>query len=397
MALSMAERRSITREMAKRYAKATKKQRGAMLDELCALSGYNRSYAARLLRARVRGPAPPARRRRRPRAYGGELLPPLRKVWATLDRICGKRLAAVMAPTIEALERHGELALSPAQREQLCAASAATLDRLLAPERARLRLKGRALTRPGTLLKSQVPVRTFAEWDQGRAGFLEIDLVGHEGGDPRGEFAYSLCCTDVASGWTEPRVVRNRARRWTFEALLDIRRSLPFALLGLDSDNGGEFINHHLVAWCAAHEISFTRSRPENKNDGCFVEQKNWSVIRRETGYGRYDSDAERALIALIYADLRLYVNFFLPSVKLIAKQREGAKVRKRYDTARTPHRRLLALGALDEQSAVRLEEQYLALNPAELRRRLTDNEKKLARMCSLKMQNRRREVAATG
>jgi hypothetical protein len=397
VALSMAERRSITREMAKRYAKATKKQRGAMLDELCALSGYNRSYAARLLRARVRGPAPPARRRRRPRTYGGELLPPLRKVWATLDRICGKRLAAVMAPTIEALERHGELALSPAQREQLCAASAATLDRLLAPERARLRLKGRALTRPGTLLKSQVPVRTFAEWDQGRAGFLEIDLVGHEGGDPRGEFAYSLCCTDVASGWTEPRVVRNRARRWTFEALLDIRRSLPFALLGLDSDNGGEFINHHLVAWCAAHEISFTRSRPENKNDGCFVEQKNWSVIRRETGYGRYDSDAERALIALIYADLRLYVNFFLPSVKLIAKQREGAKVRKRYDTARTPHRRLLALGALDEQSAVRLEEQYLALNPAELRRRLTDNEKKLARMCSLKMQNRRREVAATG
>ena len=154
--------------------------------------------------------------------------------------------------------------------------------------------------------------------------------MGHEGGEPRGEFAYSLCCTDVASGWTEARVVRNRARKWTFEALVDVRRSLPFALLGLDSDNGGEFINHSLADYCSAERISFTRSRALHKNDGCYVEQKNWSVVRRETGYGRYDTDAERPLIAVIYADLRHYVNYFLPSVKLIAKQRQGAKVYKR-------------------------------------------------------------------
>lgn len=396
MALTMAERRSITREMARRYARAAKGERGRMLDELCALAGYNRSYAARLLRLRAKGPPPARARRVRPRTYTAELLPALRKVWAVLDRVCGKRLAAVMEETIAALERCGELELTARQRELLCSASPATLDRLLRPERGRLRLKGRALTRPGSLLKGQIPVRTFAEWDHGRAGFLEIDLVGHEGGDPRGEFAYSLCATDVASGWTEPRVVRNRARRWTLEALKEIRAALPFALLGLDSDNGSEFINNHLATWCAEQQISLTRSRPLHKNDGCYVEQKNWSVVRRETGYGRYDTEAERTLLAAIYSDLRLYVNFFLPSVKLLAKTRLGAKVSKRYDEPRTPYRRLLALKALDEETAARLEEQYLALNPAELRRRLTGNERKLMRLCGLKEELRRKEVAAT-
>ena len=396
MALTMAEKRSITREMAKRYGRASKSERGRMLDELCALAGYNRSYAARLLRARARGPAPPKRQRQRPRIYTPELMAPLRKVWAVLDRPCGKRLAAVMGATIEALERHGELELSAEQRERLCGVSPATLDRLLAGERARLRLRGRAMTKPGSLLKGQIPVRTFEQWDHARAGFLEIDLVSHEGGDPRGEFAYSLCCTDVASGWTEPRVVRNRASCWTFAALQDVRGKLPFPLLGLDCDNGSEFINNNLARWCADQEITFTRSRPYRKNDGCHVEQKNWSVVRRETGYGRYDTQAERDLIASIYVDLRLYVNFFLPSVKLRAKERIGAKVHKRYDRPATPYRRLLALKALDGATAAKMRELYLSLNPAELRRRLTDNERKLLRLCALKEELRRKEVAAT-
>ena len=396
MALTMAEKRSITREMGRRYAKASKGERGRMLDELCALAGYNRSYAARLLRARARGPAPPKRARIRPRTYTSELLPVLRKLWSVLDRPCGKRLAAVMAATIAALERHGELELSETERELLCSISPATLDRLLAPERGRLRLKGRAMTKPGSLLKGQIPVRTFAEWDHGKAGFLEIDLVSHEGGDPRGEFAYSLCCVDVASGWTEPRVVRNRASCWTFEALQDVRANLPFPLLGLDCDNGSEFINNNLARWCEAQTITFTRSRPYRKNDGCHVEQKNWSVVRRETGYGRYDTQAERDLLAAIYADLRLYVNFFLPSVKLRTKERIGAKAHKRYDRPATPYQRLSALKALDEATAARMRVLYLQLNPAELRRRLTDNERKLMRLCALKEQLRRKEVAAT-
>lgn len=398
MALSMAQRQAITKEMAGRYRRASKKQRGLMLDELCALTGYNRSYVARRLRAKARGEPPRRRRRRgRTRTYGPDLLGPLCKVWATLGGLCGKRLAAAMARTLDALERHGELKIGDAQRAQLLGVSAATIDRLLAAKRRRLRLKGTTHTKPGTLLRSQIPVRTFADWDQARPGFVEIDLVGHDDGDTRGEFAYSLCVTDVASGWTEPRIVRNRARKWTFEALLEVRAALPFGLLGIDSDNGGEFINAHLAAWCGVERITFTRSRPNEKNDSCYVEQKNWSVIRREVGYGRYDTQAERDLIAEIYADLRLYTNFFLPSVKLLAKRREGAKVHKRYDRAATPHERLLALGVLDDATTARLQEQFLALNPAALRRRLTDNEKKLARMCGLKMQIRRKEVAATG
>jgi hypothetical protein len=395
----MRERQAITKEMAQRYRRASKRERGRMLDELCALTGYNRSYAARLLRAKARGRPAPRKQKRRGRGplYGPELLAPLTKVWATLGGICGKRLAAVMGRTVAALERHDELELTDEARAQLLAMSAATIDRLLAAKRRRLRLKGMTHTKPGSLLKSQIPVRTFAEWDQRRPGFVEIDLVGHEGGDPRGEFAYSLCVTDVASGWTEVRVVRNRARRWTFEALLDVRACLPMPLLGIDSDNGGEFINHHLASWCAEQKLTFTRSRAYEKNDCCYVEQKNWSVVRREIGYGRYDTDEERALIAAIYADLRLYVNFFLPSVKLLAKQRTGAKVRKRYDTAATPHQRLLALGVLDEATTARLEERYLTLNPAALRRRLTESEKKLTRMCSLTMQTRGKEMAATG
>jgi len=193
------------------------------------------------------------------------------------------------------------------------------------------------------------------------------------------------------------RIVRNRARRWTFEALLDVRRCLPFPLLGIDSDNGGEFINAHLVSWCSEQRLTFTRSRAYEKNDSCYVEQKNWSVVRRETGYGRYDTEVEPNSSPPSTPTCASCVNFFLPSLKLLAKQRTGAKVYKRYDKALTPHERLLALGALDDATAARLEAQYLSLNPAALRRRLTDNEKKLARMCSLKMQTRRREVAATG
>ena len=214
MALSMRERQAITREMARRYKRAGKRERGLMLDELCALTGYNRSYASRLLREKACGRPAPRRRRRRGRrpSYGPELIEPLAKVWAVLGGLCGKRLVAALPGTVAALERHGELELTDEAREQLLAMSAATIDRLLAAKRRRLRLKGLSHTKPGTLLRSQIAVRTFAEWDQERPGFLEIDLVGHEGGDPRGEFAYSLCCTDVASGWTEVRVVRNRAR-----------------------------------------------------------------------------------------------------------------------------------------------------------------------------------------
>ena len=185
------------------------------------------------------------------------------------------------------LRAFGELRIADETATAVCSMSAATIDRRLAPDRAKLQVRGRSHTKPGSLLKDSIPMRTWADWDDAVPGFVEIDLVGHEGGNPPGEHAYTLTVTDIATGWTENRSVRNKAQRWVFAALMDIRDHLPFPLLGIDSDNGSEFINHHLLRWCTEHEVTFTRSRSGNKNDGAHVEQKNWSVVRRAVGYHR--------------------------------------------------------------------------------------------------------------
>ena len=235
MSLAMAERKAVTRQMVSRYAKASKKGKGAMLDELCALTGWNRDHARKALREAGQ---PPARRSpaRRPRTYGKEVLEPLRFIWATLDAPSGKRLQPFLLEALEALERAGELRVDPPVRTKLDGISAATIDRLLQPERARLQVKGRSGTKPGSLLRGQIPIRSFTEWDEVRPGFLEIDLVGHEGGDPRGDFCQTLTLTDVATGWTEVRALRNKAQRWVHEAMEEVAGTLPFPLLGVDSD-----------------------------------------------------------------------------------------------------------------------------------------------------------------
>src|SRR6266508_3650991 len=233
-----------------------------------------------------------------------EVVEPLRVIWATLNGPAGKRLAPFMPQIVEALERCGEIRIEPEVRNKLLRVSAATIDRILAPERRRLQVRGRSGTKPGSLLKRQIPIRTFAEWDDARPGFCEVDLVAHDGGNPLGEFCQSLDLTCVATGWTEVGAVPNKAQRWCFEALLDIERSLPFPLLGIDSDNGSEFINHQLVRYRAERGITFTRSRPYRKNDNCFVEQKNWPVVRQQVGYGRYDTDEELAVLRGLYAHL---------------------------------------------------------------------------------------------
>jgi len=293
-------------------------------------------HARKALRQALRSPVP-RKPRKQPVLYGSEVLEPLKRVWATLDAPCGKRLHAVMAETVEALERHGELALTPSERSQLLRMSAATMDRRLAPERRRLRVKGRSGTKPGSLLKSKIAIRTFAEWDDARPGFCEVDLVAIDGGTASGEFCQTLDLTCVATGWTEPRAVPTKAQRHVFEALKDIERSLPFPLLGLDSDNGSEFINGNLYDYCSERKITFTRSRPYRKNDNCFVEQKNWTVVRQQVGYARYDPPGELKVLNELYSHLRLYVNFFLPQARLTEKIREGATVRRRHDTPGPP------------------------------------------------------------
>jgi hypothetical protein len=376
----MAERKAVTKQMAKRYEKAGKAQKGKMLDELCALTGWTRRHARRALREALRTPIPPARRPR-PRTYGPDVLAPLKVVWATLNGPSGKRLAPFMAEVVEALERFGELEVEPEVRAKLVRMSSATIDRALAPERARLQVRGRSGTKPGSILKRQIPIRTFADWDDRRPGFCEVDLVAHDGGSPYGEFCQTLDLTCVATGWTEPRALPNKAQRWAHEAIDEIRQALPFPLLGLDSDNGSEFINMHLFRYCEEHGVTFTRSRPYRKNDNCFVEQKNWPVVRQQVGYARYDTPAQLEALKDLYGVLRLYVNFFQPQMKLLAKTRHGAKVTKRFDRPRTPYRRVLESPHVGEGAKRELLETYLRLNPAQLKRDLATCQDRLLQL----------------
>lgn len=389
MGLGMVERKAVTKEMAARYHKASRRDKGTILNELCALTGWNRDYARRALRRALAGERPRSRPQR-PVIYGADVLTPLTKIWATMGGPCGKRLAPFMAEMVPAMERSDELAVDPEVRHKLLRISSATIDRLLAPERRRLRVKGRSGTKPGTLLKRHIPIRTFAEWDETLPGFCEVDLVAHDGGNPSGEFGQTVDLTCVNTGWTEMRAVRNKAQRWVFEALQDIERKLPFILRGLDSDNGSEFINDQLFAYCELREITFTRSRPYRKNDSCFVEQKNWSVVRQHVGYARYDTPRELEVLTELYGHLRLWVNFFSPQMKLVEKTRDGAKITRRYDTARTPYQRLMASQDIPAGIKRTLTAKYLSLNPVQLRRDVTRLQDELIRLGRLKERRRK-------
>jgi hypothetical protein len=394
----MNERRAVAKAMAARYRKATKREKGRMLDEFVELTGYHRWYAVRLLRGhgkaiqvsrRIRLVGDVCRAVKRPKrpVYDGSVVAALKKIWAIMDCICGKRLVAILPAVIPVLEKHGEIALEAATRQKLMTISAATIDRLLAPAREGFALRGRSGTKPGTLLKHQIPIRTFAEWNETVAGFVEIDLVGHDGGDSHGDFCQTLDVTDVASAWTETEAVINKAQVWVFEALQTIRARLPFALRGIDSDNGSEFINNHLLRYCQEEKITFTRGRAWKKNDGCFVEQKNYSVVRRAVGYARYDTPGQLKLLNELYRHLRLYTNYFQPVMKLVSKERSGAKVKKTYDRPQTPYQRLLASTTTSKAIRKRLQIEYATLNPAALKRKISRLQRMLFRSAAASRQ----------
>jgi hypothetical protein len=241
------------------------------------------------------------------------------------------------------------------------------------------------------MLKSQIPIRTFSEWDDNKPGFLEIDLVGHEGGDPRGEFIQSLNAVDISTGWTEMDAVKNKAEKWVFEAIEALKEILPLDLLGIDSDNGGEFINNHLYKYSIENKITFTRARKYRKNDNCYVEQKNYSVVRKYAGYYRYDTEEELKILKELYKHLRLYINFFQPVMKLKEKVRIGSKVIKRYDKPKTPYQRVLESGHVSKDKKEALKEQYRKLNPAELQRRIIRLQEKLQELVLLKEELRKK------
>jgi hypothetical protein len=374
----MAERRAVVKATARRYQRGRKKEKQKLLDEFTELTGYNRSYARTVLRNHGRqaggGKRPEVGNRRRAvsrQGYDQKVLEALRRVWMILDFICGKRLVAIMPEVLRRLEYFGELKVDGHTREKLLRISAATIDRLLASERRKHQLRGRARTKPGTLLKKQIPLRTFSEWNEQRPGFVEIDLVAHDGGLAAGEYLYTLDMTDVYSGWTEVQAVQNKAQVWVFAALKELRARLPFALQGIDSDNGSEFINDHLLEYCQHEGITFTRSRPYRKNDNCFVEQKNYTIVRRHVGYQRLAGSEQLALVNELYRHLRLYVNYFQPVMKLKSKERHGSQVKKTYHPAQTPYQRLRDSPHLSRAGKRRLARQYGQLNPAELKRKI--------------------------
>jgi hypothetical protein len=386
----MKERKRIAEATAGRYRQAGKKGKGKILNEFVELTGFARSYAALVLRnqgrvvvvnrrLRVRGEV--GKKLPRPGrgpTYDAETVKVLVQVWRIMDYICGKRLAPVLGEMVERLLRHNELRCDRATSKKLARMSAATIDRLLRPERQKYQLKGRSHTRPGTLLKHQIPMRTFTEWDEQQPGFLEIDLVGHDGGVIDSHHGFTLNAVDIASGWNSSTALKNKAQVWTLEGVQKIRAKLPFPLLGVDSDNGSEFINKTLYDFCQEHQITFTRSRPYRKNDSCFVEQKNYSVVRRAVGYQRFDTEEQLRLLNQLYESLDLYTNFFQPSMKLQSKERQGARVKKKYDQARTPYQRLLDSGFIKARTKRQLRERYGLLNPAQLKRQIEGLQRKL-------------------
>jgi hypothetical protein len=355
-----------------RYLRSSKKAKGKILDEFAKVTGYHRKAAIRLLH-QVNKPSA-NKKRGRPRQYSATVVGALRIAWEATDRLCSKRLHPFLPELVKVLRRHGERAMTAEVEVQLCQISSSTIDRLLCPWR---RLGGRrpfSTTKPASLLKSSIPIRTFADWREDKPGFLEADLVSHCGESTEGFYLNTLSTVDVATGWSECAGVWGKGQERVGSAVHRVHQRLPFPLLGLDSDNGSEFINQHLFAYCQREKITFTRSRSYKKNDSCHVEQKNWSVVRRLVGYDRYSSRVALETLNRLYELLRLYVNFFQPVMKLVAKSRNGAKVHKVYDTARTPCQRLLETGVLTQAKQQELAATYSYLNPVLLLKQINEN-----------------------
>jgi hypothetical protein len=392
---SLREYAAVQRE---RYqAAASRRQKRQLLDEIVAVTGIHRKAAIRLLRRAPRTPTA-ASRPGRPREYGPEVAAGAEVLWQASGRIGAHRLHPFVPELLDRLTQCGELALRPDVEKRLRQASRPTLARLLAPARAQYPLRGATTTRPGTWLKQQIPIRTFTEWDDALPGFCEVDLVAHCGSSTLGFFLCTLCAVDVATSWVDLQPLWGKGQHRVTAAVHELRRRWPVPLVGLDSDNGSEFINQTLYGYCTRESITFTRSRPWQKNDSAHVEQKNGAVVRHLVGYDRFASKAAYGQLHRVYRLARLHVNFFQPVEKLVRKTRQGARAHRVYDRAQTPYQRLCAAGVLTPAAHQELEALYQSLNPLQLRR---DLEAELDRLWTLAAPDPRRaqgdtEVVAT-
>jgi hypothetical protein len=363
-------KREYTEIMRGRYLKEAKKEKGKILDEFIKVTGYHRKAVIRVLLKKAECGVS---HRGRPRKYS-PVLQPLKSIWEASDRLCSRRLKPFIPEMIQVLRRQGELHIDSDATAQLTKLSPSTIDRMLRPYRQRGGRKPLSATQRSKLLKSSIPIRTFADWKENKPGFLEIDTVAHCGERVEGFYLNTLCSVDVATSWTECVPVWGKGQERVKSAVHHMRRRLPFALLGLDSDSGSEFLNFCFSRYCQEEKITFTVSRPYKKNDSCYVEQKNGNIVRRLVGYDRYISKTAYQSLERLYNIVRLYVNFFQPTMKLLSKTRHGAKVHKIYDTAQTPYQRLLKSGVLKESKKAELEAIYNGLNPVRLLKQINDN-----------------------
>jgi hypothetical protein len=374
--MSLKSKRELLEVVRPRYLKANKLEKQKMLDEFTSATGYHRKYAIRALKNQVQ------KHHKRKKTgykaiYRGEVVQALEQIWEIYGHLCSKRLQPFLPEAIRVLERCKEIELSKDTKELLLKISSASIDRCLRP----VRIKsphGLSTTKPGSLLKKSIAVHTHTKWSEEQPGFMEIDLVAHCGNSTEGQFLNTLTATDICTGWTDVTALPCRSQQAVCEAIHLMRQRLPFLLLGVDSDNGSEFINDLLYRYCLNEKITFTRSRPYKKNDQAHVEQKNWSVVRHTVGYDRWETEQELALLESIYDDLRLYINFFQPVLKMIAKERIDNKIIKRYDTAKTPYQRVIERKDISLEAKARLSYIYVQFNPAELRRRIDQKTAKL-------------------
>jgi len=370
--MSQRSKRELAEAIRARYLKASKAEKERILNEFVASTGYHRKYAIRLLNHDTTRRSLKKRPGRK-KVYQGEVVATLARIWEICGRICSRRLKPFLPEIIAVLERCQELDLKPEIKTLLLSMSRATIDRCLSSARFEDH-HGLSTTKPGSLLKQAIAVRTWNDWDDACPGFEEIDLVAHCGDSVEGQYLNTLTMTEVWTGWTECLALPNKTQQAVFQAIQEVRPRLPFPLQGLDSDKGTEFINALRYRYCQTEQITFTRSRPYRKNDQAHVEQKNWSGVRHTVGYDRLETADELALLKAIYADLRLFINFFQPMLKLVGKVQVDGKTRKQYDQAITPYRRLLASDQVSLEVKARLSHEYIQLNPVALRNSIDAN-----------------------
>mgnify|MGYP001571063846 FL=1 len=374
--MNMHTKHELTREILGRYLATDKTGKGHILDEFCANTGYERKYAIAKLHKYQLTPAlkwvvPGKHKRKRERMYDMAVAEALAVIWKVYDNICAERLHPNLAEMMDKLVACQELRIDPLTEFKVQSISLGTLKRILTGITVRETNRVGGTTKPGTLLKHEIPLRV-GHWEETKPGFLEIDLVAQCGDSASGEFANTLDSTDVYTGWFEAEAVMGKAEERVHQGIRNIRERLPFSLLGLDSDNGGEFINWGMVAYCKKEKITFTRSRPYKKNDNAHIEQKNWTCVRKVLGYTRVETSVQVDLMNELYrGPLRDYINFFLPSVKCLERKRMGAKIVKRYDKAQTPFQRVCESTDVLVDTKERLREMYQKLNPVVLRHQI--------------------------